>query len=106
VDLDVGSRHPHLLDQQAHEPLTLLKVEGINALPHAIGKGVDPARQLVVDGDRLPFRHQGLALLLELALPLDHLSMARLEFRERNGLHLVQIDDPSSLALGLLEAPI
>lgn len=106
VDLDVRPGHAHLLDQQAHEPLTLLEVEGVHSVPYTRRERIDPMCQPVVDGERLPFGHQCFSLLLELPVPLDHLSMARLEFRELEGLHLIQINDPSSLALGLLQAPI
>jgi hypothetical protein len=36
----------------------------------------------------------------------DHLLMPRLEIGELNGLHLVGIDDPSPLALGLLKSTV
>lgn len=70
------------------------------------GKCVDPVREPMVDGERLPFGYQCLSLLSELPMPFDDLSMPLLKLGELDGLHLVQINDPSSLAVGLLEAAI
>jgi hypothetical protein len=60
----------------------------------------------VVDSEFLVFLHQSFSLLLELPMSLDHLAMAHLELAELDGLHLVQIHDPSSLGLSLLQPTI
>lgn len=106
MDFDVGSGHSHLLDEQAHEPLTLLEVESVHPLPNMLGERVDPVSKPMVDGEDLPFGYQCLSLLSELPMPLDDLLMPLPKLGELDGLHLVQINDPSSLAFGLLEAPI
>lgn len=72
MDLDVGPSHSDLLDQQTREPLTLLEVERVHLMPHTLRERVDPASQPVVDGERLPFGHQGRSLLLQLSMPLNH----------------------------------
>src|SRR6266851_1059115 len=97
VDLDVRPGHSNLLDQQAHESLTLLEVESVDALPDAAGEGFDPASQAVVDRQLLALTHQRLPLLLELPMPGDNFSVSHLELRELDGLHLVEVHDPSSL---------
>jgi hypothetical protein len=106
MDLDVRPGHPDLLDQQTYEPLPLLEVEGVDALPSAISEGFDPASQPVVDRELLALGQQRLTFLLELPMPLGHLAMPRLELGELDGLHLVEVNHPSSLALGLLQAPV
>jgi hypothetical protein len=106
VDLDARPGHSNLLDQQAHESLTLLEVESVDALPDAAGERFDPASQPVVDRELLALPHQRLPLLFELSMPVDHLSMTRLELRELDGLHLVEVRNPSSLGVGLLETTL
>jgi hypothetical protein len=106
VDLNVRSGHPNLLDQQAHEPLTLLEVDGVDALLDPVGERFDLVRQSVFHCEFPPLVQQRLPLLLELSMPLDDLLMPGLELRELDGLHLVKIYDPSPLGLGLLEATV
>ena len=48
-------------------------------------------------------RQQCLALLLELAVAADYLLMPRMEFGEFNGLHRIEVDEPSSFCSGALQ---
>ena len=48
MNLNVRSGHPDLLDQQAHESLTLLEVEGVDALLDPASERFDLVRQTVV----------------------------------------------------------
>ena len=76
MDLNARPGHSDLLDHQAHESLALLEIEGVDALSDAAGERFDPAGQPVVDRELLALPHQRLPLLLELPMPVDHLSMA------------------------------
>ena len=106
MDFDIWAGHPNLLDEEAHELLTLLEIEGVEAVPHAIGEGVDAVRQVVIDGQRFVLGHEFLALLLKLAMALHYLAVSRLELREFDSLHLIQVDDSSSLPVRLLQPTV
>jgi hypothetical protein len=106
VDLDARSGDSNLLNKQPHEPLALLEVEGVDALPNTAGEGFDLMSKLVVGRELLPLGQKGLLLLLELPMSADHLLMPRLEFREHNGLHLIEVHHPSPLAVGLLQSTV
>ena len=103
VNLDARPGDSNLLDQEADEPLTLLEVEGIDTLSNTPGEGVDLARQPVVDHELLVLRQKCLALLLELSMAADHLVLPELEFGELNGLHLIEVHEPSALCFGALQ---
>jgi len=77
-----------LLDQEAHEFLTLFEVEGVDTLSNAPGEELNFARQPVVDGEFLVLRQECLPLLLELSLAAVHLLTPSLELGELNRLHL------------------
>jgi hypothetical protein len=100
VNLDARPGDSNLLDEEAHELLTLLEGEGIDIFSNAPGEGFDFTRQAVVDREFLVLRQECLALVLELCLAADDLVMPRLEFGELKGLHLLEVDNPPSLTLG------
>jgi hypothetical protein len=106
VDLDARSGDSNLLNKKPHEPLPLLEVESVDALPNTARKGFDLTSKLVIDGEFLPLGQQCLLLLLELPMAADHLLMPRLEFREHGGLHLIEVHHPSPLAVGLLQSTV
>jgi len=62
MNLDGRPGDSHLLDQQADELLTLLKIEGIDAVANVPGEGFDLARQPVVDRKFLALCQERLAL--------------------------------------------
>jgi hypothetical protein len=106
VNLNARPGDSNLLDQEAHEPLTLLEVEGIDTSSNTPGEGFDFAQQPVVNRELLVLRQQCLALLLELSMTTDHLLLPDLEFGELNGLHLIEVHEPSSLRFGALQPTV
>ncbi len=65
MNLDLGSRHPHLLHQQSQQPLALVEVQRIDAFADTFGERLDLASQPVVDRQLPTLRHQRVSLLLE-----------------------------------------
>jgi hypothetical protein len=103
VNLHARPGNANLLDEEAHQLLTLFEVESVDTFSDAPGEGVNFVRQPVVDGEFVVPRQQCFALLLELSMTAEHLLMPSLEFGELNRLHLIQIDEPSSFCLGALQ---
>ena len=62
VNLDGRPGDSHLFDQQADELLTLLKIQGIDAVANVPGEGFDLARQPVVGRKFLALCQERLAL--------------------------------------------
>ena len=62
MNLDRRPSDSHLFDQQADELLTLLKIEGIDAVAHVPGEGFNLARQPVVGRKFLALCQERVAL--------------------------------------------
>ena len=103
MNLHVWPGDANLFDQEAHEFLALLEVEGVDTFSDAPGEGFNFVRQAVVDREFLVLRQECVALLLESSLAADHLLMPSLELGELNRLHLIEIHEPSLFCRGALQ---
>lgn len=80
----------------------MLEIEALDSLSDAGGEGIDLAAQPVVRRQLLTLTHQRTAFLLQPSLSIDNLLVPHPELGRVDCFHLIEIDNASAFALGLL----
>jgi hypothetical protein len=106
ADLDLPAGYTDLFDDEAHEPLAAVEVEGVDAVCGLGGEGVDASAQSVVVRELAALVDQGGALLLEGGGAGVDFADAVLEVGEVDHAGLVQVEQPAAFGLGLVDAAL
>ena len=103
-DVDLPTGNTDFLDHQPQQALALFEFESVDALPDALGESGEPAPQTVGAPELAALGGERLSLSLELSTACGKLALAALQFGEVDEAELIEVDEASTLQIGLLEA--